>query len=52
MVKNNENEISPEELTKLYLSMSLKERDLFWKLFSEELRKYRENENNSDKEDK
>lgn len=52
MIKNNEGEISPEKLTKLYLSMSLEERNLFWKLFSEELRKYRENENNFNKEDK
>ncbi len=52
MVKNDEKDISPEKLAKLYLSMSSEERNLFWKLFSEELRQYRKNKSNTDKEDK
>ncbi|MDE6762551.1 MAG: hypothetical protein K2J73_02600 [Oscillospiraceae bacterium] len=51
MNENEMEEVSPEEFTKLYMSMNTEERELFWKMFSEEIKRLHENQSSSDNSD-
>lgn len=50
MVKNNEENISPETFVKMYMSMTPEQKELFWKLFTEKIKNH-ENQSNFDNTD-
>lgn len=47
---NNEN-ISPEVIAEMYISMTPEQKELFWKMLTEELRRYYDKKQNSDNTD-
>ena len=47
---NNEN-ISPEVIAEMYISMTPEQKELFWKMLTEELKRYYDKKRNPDNSD-
>ena len=51
MNENEVEEVSPEEFTKLYMSMTTEERELFWKMFAEGIKQNNESQCKSEEKE-
>lgn len=51
MNENEVEEVSAEAIAELYVSMTSEERELFWKMFAEEIKHLHENQCSSDNSD-
>lgn len=46
MDKNSEENISPEIIAEMYISMTPEQKELFWKMLAEELQRYYDKQEN------